>query len=59
MRDFFVLFLIGTEKNLFEPKMYIKKMYAFPLVEFMGKQLGRSVDIIPFSSSNFIAFNPM
>ena len=59
MRDCFVLFLIGTEKNLFEPKMYIKKMYAFPLVEFMGKQLGRSVDIIPFSSLNVILFTPI
>ena len=57
--DFFVLFLIDAASMMFESKSYITKMYAFPLAEVMEKLPGRSVEIIPFSSSNFIAFTPI
>ena len=59
MRDYFVLFLIGTAIILYESKSYITKVYAFPLAEVIGKQRGRSIDIIHFSSSNCIVFTTM
>ena len=59
MSDYFVLFLIGTARILFESKSYIIKMYAFSLAEVLGKQPGRSVEIIYFISSNSIAFTTM
>ena len=34
-------------------------MYVFTLAEVIGKIPGRFVEIIPFISSNFIAFTPM
>ena len=52
--DCFILFLIGEASILFESKLYITKMYAFPLSEVMGKQIGRSVEIITFIPSNLL-----
>ena len=53
------MFLIGAASMLFESKLYITKMYAFPLAEVMGNQPGRSVESNPFSSPNFITFTPI
>ena len=37
----------------------LRKMYTFPLAEVMGKQTGRSTEIIPFRSKHFISFTPI
>ena len=59
IRNFFVLFLIGAASMLIESKLYITKIYAFPIAEVMGKRPESYVYIMPFISSNFISFNPI
>eukprot|EP00978_Attheya_sp_CCMP212_P028775 scaffold100302_cov31-Attheya_sp.AAC.1 len=49
---------MGTARILLESKSYMTKTYAWPRVDVIGNLPGRSVEMIPFRSSNLMALIP-